>query len=70
MNQYDRILQYLDTHPEGITPMDAFNHLRITKLATRISELIRRGYQISKTTETHKAPDGTQVRYKRYKKAV
>ena len=67
MNQHEKILHYMERHPEGITPMDAFRELHITKLATRVSELIRRGYRIEKKTVCEKHPDGTMVRYMRYR---
>ena len=71
MNQHDDIKNYLDHHPEGITPMEAFLHLRITKLSTRVGEINRAGrYQIDNIWETHKAEDGSVSRYKRYFKRV
>lgn len=69
MSQRERILEYLENHPEGITPMEAFVNLKITKLATRISELIDMGYAIDKTYESHKNAHGDTVRYMRYRKA-
>jgi hypothetical protein len=70
MSQHEKILKYLDRHPEGITPMDAFTALRITKLATRIWELTRMGHRFEKTLETHKNADGETVRFMRYRKAA
>ena len=70
MSQGRRIIGYLENHPEGITPMEAFNNLRITKLATRVSELISEGYRINKEFESHKNSDGEIVRYMRYKLEV
>ena len=71
MNQHDDIKNYLDHHPEGITPMEAFLHLRITKLSTRVGEINRTGkYHIENVCETHKAEDGSVSRYKRYFKRV
>jgi hypothetical protein len=69
MGQREKILDYLDRHPEGITPMEAFSELRITKLATRISELIDMGFAFDKTLESHKNAEGNTVRYMRYRKA-
>lgn len=43
MTQHEAILKYLDDYG-SITPMQAFEDLGITKLATRISELKKRGY--------------------------
>lgn len=71
MSQGGKIIQYLIDHPEGITPMDAFEKLRITRLATRISELIRDGYtDIEKIPESYKTPEGETIRYMRYRWAA
>lgn len=70
MSQHDKILKYLEAHPEGITPMEAFLSLGITKLATRISELIRRGYEIKKTPEHRINAEGKKMHYMRYKLVV
>ena len=70
MSQHEKILKYLDRHPEGITPMEAFTALNITKLATRVGELIRMGYQFEKILETHKNGDGETIRFMRYRKAA
>lgn len=40
MTQKERVLKYLRNN-DKITPMDAFQYLGITKLATVVSELIR-----------------------------
>ena len=65
--QHSKILYYLDFHPEGITPFEAFVELRITKLSTRMSELIRDGYPIEKIPECKKNEAGETIRYMRYK---
>ena len=70
MTQHSRILNYLFDHPEGITPFEAFIELRITKLSTRIGELIRMGYEIEKIPESKKNADGEKVHYMRYRKAA
>lgn len=70
MSQYEKILKYLDRHPEGITPMEAFSELHITKLATRISEMIQMGHRFEKIPESHKTSDGERVHYMRYRKAA
>lgn len=38
MSQHDLIVEYFK-HNHSITPMEAFEQLGITKLATRISEM-------------------------------
>ena len=45
--QYKRILAYLRRHGK-ITPAQAFHDLGISKLSTRIGELIELGYPIVK----------------------
>ena len=66
-SQHKRIWMYLERHPEGITPFEAFIILHITKLSTRIGEMIVLGYPIEKTPETHVNEIGEKSRYMRYK---
>ena len=71
MTQHGRILSYMINHPEGITPFEAFTELRITKLSTRVGELIQMGYDmIEKIPEIKVNADGEKVRYMRYKWVV
>lgn len=65
--QHERILQYLDEFG-SITPMEAFSYLGITKLSTRIGEMIRNGVKIEKTMEVRKNRFGEKVSYMRYTK--
>lgn len=67
MTQQERILDYIDRHG-SITPMDAFLDLGITKLATRVSELIRGGVRISKSQKSGKNRFGEPVRYMEYRR--
>lgn len=69
MNQHKAILDYLEAHG-SISPMQAFSDLGITKLSTRISEMIRRGYKFRKIPTEGKNRYGEPVRYMRYEKAV
>ena len=69
MTQYERILRYLDDFG-SITPMEAFQDLGITKLATRISELKSRGYAFNGTMVCSKNRYGQDCWYMRYTKAV
>ena len=69
-NQHKKIWVYLTNHPEGITPMDAWNKLFITKLSTRIGEMVKLGYKIERFPEQSINEDGELRRYMRYKKAV
>lgn len=69
--QIDEIDAYMEDHPEGITMYEAFIELEITKLSTRVSEMIRRGYKIEKTPEVKRNKQGKIIkRYMRYKKAA
>lgn len=65
MDQHTRILRYMKTH-KGITPMEAFSELGITKLATRIGEMIRNGIEIVKMWEEGTDRYGNPTRYRRY----
>lgn len=69
MTQHERILKYLDDFG-SITPMEAFSDLGITKLATRISEMIRMGYQFEKSMESSRNRYGQTVHYMRYARAA
>lgn len=66
MTQRERVLKYI--HDFGsISPMEAFKDLGITKLATRISELSRMGYQFDKVYEATRNRYGEPARYMRYR---
>lgn len=65
MTQRDRILEYL-LEWKTITPFQAFRDLGITKLATRISEMIAAGVKIKKETIYDKNRWGQTVHYCRY----
>lgn len=65
MNQYERILDYIDRFG-SISPMEAFSDLGITKLSTRIGEMRRDGLDFSQEWETRKNRYGESVRYMRY----
>lgn len=66
MTQADRIIDYMNKYG-SITPFEAFEDLGITKLATRISEMIRDGVDIEKYPERRKNRYGEVTRYTRYK---
>lgn len=69
--QYMDIEKYLENHPAGLTTMEAFYKLNITKLSTRVSEMLRRGYKIVKTPEVQVDRHGKVIkRYMRYRKAA
>lgn len=69
MTQHQQISKYLDEFG-SISPMEAFMDLGITKLATRISEMIREGQKIQKEDETRLNRFGVKVTYKRYRKGA
>jgi len=51
MSQAERVLQYLK-NGNTITTLNAFNELGITRLAARVHELKRDGYNVMKKTIT------------------
>ena len=63
MTQHEMILAYIDRFG-SISPMEAFNDLGITKLATRISEMRRKGHEFEKNRF------GKTCHYMRYRKAA
>jgi hypothetical protein len=69
--QHHDIERYLSAHPAGLTAMEAFEELKITKLATRVSEMLRLGYRIDKIPEVQTDRQGRVIRrYMRYRKAA
>lgn len=69
MTQCEKILQYIEN--EGsITPLDAMREFGCMRLASRITDLKRRGYPITRQMETAKNRAGEPVRYARYRMAV
>lgn len=69
MTQKERIVQYLDDFG-SITTMEAFSDLGITRLASRIHELVRNGLPIKKEMVSSKNRYGEEVHFMRYSKAV
>lgn len=65
--QHDRILRYMNEHG-SITPMEAFSELGITKLSTRVGEMIADGIAIEKEREHGTNRYGDKVSYMRYRK--
>lgn len=63
--QAERILQYMKDFG-SISPMEAFNDLGITKLATRISEMRADGMEFEQKYERAKNRYGEPVYYMRY----
>lgn len=65
--QHERILAYINEYG-SITPMEAFSELGITKLSTRIGEMIVDGIEIEKKREQGINRFGEKVTYMRYRK--
>jgi len=66
MTQAERIRQYIDMYG-SITPMEAFADLGITKLATRVSEMKKEGYEFDQEMVESKNRYGESVHYMRYR---
>lgn len=67
MTQHERILNYLNDFG-SITPMQAFSDLGITKLSTRIGELIRSGEEISGEMREGVNRYGEKTRWMEYRR--
>lgn len=65
VTQCNRIMEYIEQHG-SITQMEALNELGVMRLASRISELRRKGYMIGSSVETVKNRYGETCRVKRY----
>ena len=65
MTQIEAISKYIDDFG-SISPIEAFSDLGITKLATRISEMIRDGAKINKKVELATTRYGKKTHYTRY----
>lgn len=65
MTQKELVIQYI-TDFGSITPMEAFNDLGITKLATRISEMRKEGKEFKIDMVKRKNRYGKPVRFARY----
>lgn len=63
--QHNLILDYIRKYG-SITSMEAFSELGITKLATRVSELIKAGYTFDKEIVKGTNRYGDNVHYSRY----
>ena len=66
MSQHQMILDFVRQNG-SITPMDAFYHLGITKLSTRIGEMERRGIHFEHKPEPNVNRVGRPVIYMRYR---
>lgn len=65
--QYDRVLQHLQTHPKGLSQMQAVKLYGLYRLSAVIYNLRNDGYNISTTYKTSKNRYGNIVTYAIYK---
>lgn len=65
MTQREGIIEYIEMFG-SITPMQAFEDLGITKLATRISEMRKDGMNFKIETVSSKNRYGHTVKYAKY----
>lgn len=65
--QHSRIKQYIEDFG-SITPMQAFSDLGITKLATRISEMTKQGYQVKREMIASTNRYGEPTHFMKYSK--
>lgn len=66
MTQRQMILAYIKEF-NSIDPLEAYRDIGCMKLATRISELKREGYNIVSETVTGRNRWGKKTRFKRYR---
>lgn len=69
MTQCEKVIKYMDDFG-SISTMEAFMDLGITRLASRIHDLTRRGTPIIKKMESGKNRYGETVHYMRYSKGA
>jgi hypothetical protein len=66
LNQCEKIIQYM-TEEGGITPLDALREFGCMRLASRISDLKKAGFVISKEMVSAKNKRGETVRFAFYR---
>lgn len=65
LNQRMKIIEYMRDN-DGITSLEAVENLRILRLASRIHELVKLGYDIDKKTIYKHKEDGSVIHYTKY----
>ena len=65
MTQTEKIIRHINEYG-SITPLEAFGEYGIMRLASRMCDIKREGYTVSKKMETSKNRYGEPVRYARY----
>lgn len=66
MTQCERIVKYIE-EAGSITQLDALREFGCMRLASRVSELRKKGVPIVGSTETSKNRYGEKIRYSRYR---
>lgn len=69
MTNKEKVLDYLEHH-DGITTMEAFQKLNITRLSAIIFDLIKDGVEIEKENLIQKNNNGKVVQFTRYRRKV
>lgn len=65
VNQRMKIIEYMRSNG-GITSLEAVENLRILRLASRIHELVKLGYDIDRETVYKRKEDGSVIHYTKY----
>ena len=65
LTQRQKIVEYMKNN-DGITSLEAVENLRILRLASRIHELVKLGYDIDKEMICKRKDDGTSIHYTKY----
>ena len=68
-NQGIRILEFIDRYG-SINPMQALNYLAVMRLAARISDLEKAGYQFEHQMTTGTNRFGERIKFMTYKKVA
>ena len=63
--QCDRVLEYIKIHG-SITSLEAIEQIGVARLASRICDLKKAGWNIEKKNETGVNRNGKKTRYARY----
>ena len=67
MSHCEKILKFMETHKNGITPLQAMDKFGCMRLSGRIHDLRERGYDISSEIVVVKNRYGEKCRVSRYK---
>lgn len=67
MTQCEKILKFMDTHKNGITPLQAMDKFGCMRLTSRIHDLREQGYNISSESVEVKNRYGEKCRVSRYR---